>query len=279
MSYKTILVQVDESRHADARIEIASAIAAAENAHLIGAAMTGVSKFIYETMATSPTDPGITPFIETLRQRAEATLEKFERIAQRSNVMSVEKRLIDDEAVGGISMQARYCDLLVLGQPDREEPAAIAPSDLPESVVMHSGCPALVVPYATPARAVGNKVLIAWNASAESRRAVVCALPFLKRAAVVHAAIFNAESQLQGLDEQPGSSLSHFLGRHGVDVEVKVETTKTDIGNALLSLAATLDSDLMVMGCYGHSRFREVLVGGATRTILESMTLPILMAH
>jgi nucleotide-binding universal stress UspA family protein len=279
MSYKTILVQVDESSHAEARIEIASTIAVAENAHLIGAAMTGVTKFIYETVAYNAADPSIMPFVESLRQRANAALEKFEQIARRFNVMSTEKCLIDDEVASGISLHARYCDLVVLGQPDMDEPSSVTPPDLPELVVMQSGCPALVVPYAMPAKTVGEKVLLAWNASVEARRAVFYALPFLKRARVIQAVIFNADSQLQDTGEQAGNSLRHYLGRHGIDIEIQMEVTHTDIGNALLSLAATLDSDLLVMGCYGHSRLKEVLLGGATRTILRSMTLPVLMAH
>ena len=279
MSFKTILVQIDESRHADARIELASKIAAAENAHLIGAAMTGVSRYLFEAMSVAPMDPDVMPYVETLRQRGYATLDKFEAATRQFNVMSAEKRLIDDEPVAGVSLLARYCDLVVLGQTDRDDPAALGPLDLPESIVLQSGCPALIVPYATMVRTIAKKVLIAWNASLEAKHAVFYALPFLKKANVVHVAIFNPKPQSGDTDDPPEAALRHYLGRHGIDVEVSVETTKIDVGSAMLSLAATLDSDLIVMGCYGHSRFREVLTGGTTRTMLASMTIPVLMAH
>jgi nucleotide-binding universal stress UspA family protein len=91
--------------------------------------------------------------------------------------------------------------------------------------------------------------------------------------------VFNAERQVNVHGEQPGADLALYLARHGVKVDVLQETTEQDSGNALLSLAADVNADLLVMGCYVHSRFREVLLGGATRTVLESMTLPVLMSH
>ena len=280
MSYKAMLVHVDESRHADVRMEIAAEIAVTENAHLIGVATTGVSRFFYGAAASDLDAPAIiTPYLEMVRQQAEATLKKFENIAQKIGVASYESRLADDDAAGGLSLQCRYCDLAVLGQYDREESSSSINSDLPEYVVMNSGCPVLVVPYAASFKNVGERVLIAWNASMEARRAVHNAIPLLKRAKVVEVAVFNPASQPDVHGKEPGADIALYLSRHEIKVDVIQQETEGDIGNALLSLATNLNSDLLVMGCYGHSRFREILLGGATRTVLESMTIPVLMSH
>lgn len=280
MSYKTILVHVDQSRNVSARIEIAASIAISENAHLVGAAMTGISRFLYETVTVNPKDAAIAPYLDTMRQRATQTLEKFDKVMQQAGVLSFESRLVDDEAAGGISLQAHYCDLVVVGQFDPDEVSPYLQPDFPEYVVMNSGCPVLIVPYAGVFRNVGSKVLIAWNGSKESRRAVQNALPMLKRAKVVEVAVFNSSIQVDRHGEQPGADIALYLTRHGVTVNVREEAVvESNVGNALLSLAADLSSDLIVMGCYGHSRFREVVLGGVTRTLLESMTVPVLMSH
>jgi nucleotide-binding universal stress UspA family protein len=121
--------------------------------------------------------------------------------------------------------------------------------------------------------------LISWDASRESTRAVTDAIPLLKRADLVQVAIFNPSSKPDAHGEQPGADIALFLARHDIKVEVSVHKTSTDIGNAILSLSHDLDSDMLVMGGYGHSRFREMIMGGVTRTILESMTIPVLMSH
>lgn len=283
MSYKTILVHVDDAKNATARIELAAGLALADGAHLIGSALTGVSRFLFETMAPDGIAPGsipsIEPYLKTLRQRADSMLEKFEEIASRTGVTSFEKRLTDDEAVGGLSLQARYCDLAVLGQYDPEGVAPSTYANLPEYVAMNSGCPVLVVPYGAEIRSTGRRVLIAWNGSGEAAKAVRSAIPLLRRAEIVEVAVFDRDIPPDAHGEQPGADIALFLARHGIKVDVLQRSTESKVGDALLSLASDLNSDLLVMGCYGHTRFREVLLGGATRTILRSMTLPVLMAH
>jgi nucleotide-binding universal stress UspA family protein len=279
MSYKTILVHVDDAKNAPARIALAAQLALNEDAHLIGTALTGVSRFLYEVVAVNPGDPGMVPYLDTLRKRAVDTLTKFDEIAGRAGVNSFEKRLTDDDAAGGISLQARYCDLVVLGQFDREATSVNNYAEVPEYVVMNGGTPTLVVPYAGSFDNIGERVLIAWNASMESIRAVRSALPLLRRAKIVEVAIFNPASRPDAYGAEPGADIALYLSRHGVKVDVMQEKTDADAGEALLSLAANLNSSLMVMGCYGTSRFREILLGGATRTVLESMTIPVLMSH
>ena len=279
MSYKTILVHVDDAKNAAARIALAAQLALAEDAHLIGTALTGVSRFLYEAVAVNPDDPGMVPYLDVLKKRATDTLTKFDEIVDRVGVNSFEKRLTDDDAAGGISLQARYTDLVVLGQFDTEATSVTNYAEVPEYVVMNGGTPTLVVPYAGSFDNIGERVLIAWNASMESIRAVRGALPLLRRAKIVEVAIFNPTSRPDAYGAEPGADIALYLSRHGVKVDVMQEKTDADAGEALLSLAANLNSSLMVMGCYGTSRFREILLGGATRTVLESMTIPVLMSH
>jgi len=279
MSYKTILVHVDQSRHAAERMRIAAEIALSENAHLIGTAMTGISRFVFESGNLSVNDPVIAHRLVYLRERANQALDQFDAIASKAGVQSYERRLLDDEAGGGLSLQARYSDLVVLGQADLEDPSASALPDLPEYVMINGGRPVLIVPYAGNFRSVGQRVLVAWDAGLEAAHALTGALPLLKQSSTVEVVVFNAEKKPYVHGAQPGADIALYLARHGLKVDVLQETTALDDGNALLSLAADRSSDLIVMGGYGHTRFREILLGGMTRTILESMTVPVLMMH
>lgn len=279
MSYKTILVHVDQSKHAAARIRIAAEIAVKENAHLIGAAMTGLSRFLYEESALDLSRTVLANHVDLLQQRASEALVQCDRIAANTGVQSYEKRLLKDDDHGGLCLQARYCDLVVLGQTDPDEASARALSDLPEYLVLNSGRPVLIVPHAGKFETVGDSVIVAWDGGMEATRAVSNALPLLRRAKNVVVVLFNPSSSADAHGEQPGADIALFLARHDIKVEVMQQATSIGVGNALLSLAADLGTDLMVMGGYGHTRFREVLLGGVTQTILETMTVPVLMSH
>lgn len=299
MSFKTILVHVSESKQAAECIRIAGEIAVAENAHLIGAAMTGVSRYLYRDQTFVDNDPGLVSHMTFLRDRAGRALQQFEPLAQEIGVNSFEQRVIDDEAAGGICLQARYSDLVVVGQINPDEPSTVVLSDFPEYVLLNSGRPVLVIPYAGNFKTVGKRVLIAWDGSKEATRAVTNAIPLLKRADITHVAIFNNDPQTDIHGAQPGADIALYLARHGVKVDISLQASgsnrhmrkvdaKTgeaqqssamDIGNSLLSLASDMNVDLIVMGGYGHSRFRETMLGGVTRTMMQSMTVPVLMSH
>ncbi len=279
MSYKTILVHVDASRRASERIRIAAQIALAENAHLIGTAMTGLSRFVFEG---SGFDLNVAPWsvhLNGMRERANSALEAFERQARAMGVPSLESRLVDDEAAAGISVQARYCDLLVIGQTDVGETTPGMRPDFPEYVVINSARPVLIVPAAGHFEYVGQRVLVAWNASLEATRAVAGAIPLLRRAQQVDVAVFRSSAEAGAHGAQPGADIALYLARHDIQVEVLQEDTETDVGHALLLAASDWSYDLIVMGGYGHSRLHEILLGGATRTMLEAMTVPVLMSH
>ncbi|WP_394777460.1 universal stress protein [Undibacterium sp.] len=279
MSYQSILVHVDQSRNAEARIRIAADIANAEGAHLIGVAMTGISRWVYANSAPMFADPGMVINLDILKEKAQAALNDFSRIIRSMGVESYETRLVDDEAAGGISMQARYSDLVIIGQTDLDEPEPSVTPDFPEYVLLNCGRPVLIVPYAGHFENIGQRALIAWDAGVQAARAVSLALPLLKRAKIAQVAVFNPDRNPGAHGEQPGADIALYLARHKVRAEISEHKGQADVGNALLSLATDFASDLIVMGGYGHSRFREILLGGVTRTVLNTMTVPVLMSH
>jgi nucleotide-binding universal stress UspA family protein len=276
MSYKTVLVHVDESEHASERIKLAATIAMAEHAHLIGTAMTGASRYLVQTQMLAERYPNLKTHLDFLRERAVRGLEEFDCTAQRIGIPSYEKRLVDDEAGAGICLQARYADLVVIGQNDPDELSPVVMPDFPEYVVLNSGRPVLAVPHAGNCDTIGKSVLIAWDASMQATHAVTGAIPLLRRAQLVLVACFNQETRPS---PSSTSDIATYLGRHGIKVEVMQKKTAQRTGEALLSAAAETESDLIVMGGYGHTRFREIVLGEVTRTVLESMTVPVLMSY
>jgi nucleotide-binding universal stress UspA family protein len=136
------------------------------------------------------------------------------------------------------------------------------------------------VPYAGRFATAGQRVLIAWDAGREAARAVSDALPLLKRADTVEVAVFDPERGRREHGEQPGADVALYLTRHGVKVSVARQSgANFVVGAQILSRAADTGADLVVMGAYGHSRVRELVLGGVTRIMLESMTVPVLMSH
>ena len=279
MSYKTVLVHVDQSRQAPVRMTVAADIARAQPAHLVGAAMTGISRYVFDSGAFNPGDPTFSHHLEHLRRYASDSLVEFETIAKAVGVDEIESRVVDDDAAGGIALQARYADLTVIGQFDPSEPVPGLMSNFPEHVILHSGRPVLVVPYTGSFVGTFRKAAIAWDGGMAASRAISGALPLLAAADAVDILVFNPQLDREAHGEEPGADLALFLARHGVKANVHAHRSDIDAGNALLSAAADLGADLLVMGAYGHARFREVVLGGVTRTVLSSMTVPVLMAH
>jgi len=282
MEYKTILVHVDESRRAHEPIRIAAFLAQKYNAHLIGAAATGVApQFLMPGVIGESNLSLIGPALAELREHAASLLTEFESVAWKMDVKSFEKRLIDDDAGAGLALQARYSDLVVIGQVNPVDYSPVLRADFQEYVLMNSGKPVLIIPYAGHFPQVGKKVLLAWDGSMEATRAVSASIPLLRRADLVQVLVLDRGRPSDAHGEQPGADIALFLARHGVKLEVSEQKIPADIdvGNALLSHAADFGADLIVMGGYGHTRFREVLLGGVTRTVLASMTVPVLMSH
>jgi len=280
MCYKTILVHVDRSKQAAARIELAARLARSHEAHLIGSGMSGLAMAYYRHHYLTYGGPLSTPELDQLKRDAEQALERF--VAQvRASDISYESRYSDDEAGPGLVLQARYADLVVLSQADPGANGIGRDPQLPELLALHGGRPVLIVPRAGNFSHLERHALVAWDGSRAATRALTDALPLLRRSGRVTVAVFTPEHDHGAHGELPGADIACYLARHHLNVEVtrQVAAAGEDIGLALLSMAHSTGADLLVMGAYGHQRWREMLLGGVTRRVLEAMTVPVLMSH
>ncbi|TFW23132.1 universal stress protein [Duganella callida] len=278
MAYRTILVHLDPTANAAPRIRLAAHLAERDDAHLVGTALSGLRRYMY---AGSPFDISgaiAAGYLDAVARQAEQALAQFDRITAQIGVQSVERRKREEDDYAGLCLQALYADLVVLGQPDPEHSVDGAPlADLAPHVILNCGRPVLLVPKEGAADSISRHALVAWNGSVEAARAVSAAIPLLRHVGRVTVALFGEQAQAE--QREAGADIALYLARHQLQVEVQRRSAPVDTGNAILSLAADLGADLLVAGAYGHSRFREMLLGGATRTILSAMSLPVLMAH
>jgi nucleotide-binding universal stress UspA family protein len=278
MAYKDLLVHLDDSKGCAKRVAAAVRLAAQHGAYLTGICPIVEIPLLNYIREQIPQDVQARMDAEA-RSQAETALKGLREAAERAGVAYGTRtdHALDTTLARVLSMHARYADLVVLGQVDPDEHVG---SDLPEAVVLASGRPVLVVPHDWAPGPLGERVLIAWDASREAARAVSDALPILEQATAVLVVSINPKSAPLGHGELPGADIALHLARHEIAVAVQsVETDRMDIGDALLSFASDRGCDLLVMGAYAHSRVRELVLGGATRTVLKSMTLPVLMAH
>lgn len=273
MDYKTILVHVDGAPQADARIAFALQLALRHDAHLAGVALTGVSRLFYRENNADLVRSALAAYIDEVRRRCESQLERFALLAAQAGLASYERRLVDDETSAGLALAARYADLVVLGQAD---PAAPTPpgGELVPHLLLACPRPLLVLPCVQAAAHPIRRVLLAWNGSVQALRALAAALPLLRQAEQVTLAAIGAPGEAAGDEE-----LAPYLRRHGVAAALVREPGQLDPGKRLLSLLADQDADLLVMGGYGRARLSELLLGGVTRTVLKTMSVPVLLAH
>ncbi|KQQ97140.1 universal stress protein [Massilia sp. Leaf139] len=280
MRFKTVLVHVDLSRHAPVRIALAAALCAEHGAHLIGAAMTGISRTVFPRGYDAPAGTLLASYVDPLVQTARRALGDFEDIAGRRGV-SHESRLVSDQAPEALALLARFADLVVVSQDDPDESLGYLPSAsrMPDFVVFNAARPVLVVPRAATQGAGPRRVLLCWNGSREAAVALASAVPLLQRATYVGLAVFTHVFPGESAGGAELDDALAFLKRHAVRAERVLRDPGRDTGRAILALAAELGCDLVVMGCFGHSRFEELLLGGASRTVLQEAALPVLMAR
>jgi nucleotide-binding universal stress UspA family protein len=278
MTYKNLLVHLDDGAGCAGRLAVAIDLARAHDAHLTGLYVAADPILSGGIQVELPTQ-----FLATLEeqtnQRMEAAIARFSETVSKSG-LTVDSRTLRcpasqiPEVVG---LHARYVDLSILGQ---AEPDSMADDDvhLAETVILSSGRPALVVPYIGASQRVGQRVLVAWNGGREAARAVNDALPLLQRAEKVSVIVVSPDQGDYG--PEPGADIALHLARHGVLAEAQqLAVGDLSVANALLSRLVDLDIDLLVMGAYGHSRLREWILGGVTREIFQQMTVPVLMSH
>jgi len=281
MGYKTILVHIRDLDQSKEILNVAVMMAKRYDAHLIGL-------FIVPEI---PNYPAISMYLsaEALLPHKKHHLEKASEIqalfskVTKSEGISSEWRQIDPIIPDNISQaivdNSHTVDLVILGQSVEEKDEANI-RELPGDVLLESGRPILIVPHSGTYKNIGDHVLIGWNGTKEAARATFDALPILQSASQVHVhSAIPAKPNTNDI-EFPGAELAITLARH--DVVVSVETNvNADLsaGDELLSYVAQRGADLLVMGGYGRSRTRELIFGGATKEILNHMTVPVLMSH
>jgi nucleotide-binding universal stress UspA family protein len=283
MDYRDILVVLDEDERSRQRIAIAAFLAERFGAHLVGLYLKvgreppgRFDQFYAETPLFRPIYEELE---ERIRTQAEAARGFFEEVVTRSS-LSAEWRVASGYPALQAALHARYADLTILGQIDPGDPWSPLLHPAPEEVTLAAGRPVLVVPYVGNFENVGRRVLVGWDGSREATRAVADAMPLLTAASSVTVMTVDAQKDGSGHGELPGADIALHLARHGVVVDVeRTVSAGIGIGNTLLSRAGDLDIDLLIMGAYGHSRVRELLLGGVTKTVLASAIVPVLMAH
>ena len=278
MSYKTILVHVDSNERAFERIRIAIGLAQTYDAHLVGLATVGMIA-LANTYGLDGTPAYMAEAMTDMEHLAANAAVRFEAKAKAAGLSSYESRVHRGDPAYSVCTDARYADLVVLGQTEPAQSTAATPADLPQTVMLSCGRPVLIIPYAGHVRTLGRRVMFLWNASRESAHAASDALPFFTRADEVRVSVFDAKANMGGHGDEPGSDIATYLARQGAKVTVNRDTSSGDVGSSVLSRANEFDADLIVMGGYGHTRLREWVMGGVSKTLLEQMTVPVLMSH
>jgi nucleotide-binding universal stress UspA family protein len=251
-------------------------------AKLFDAHIAGIG-FIYEPVIPGSVLGGIpTDLIEAQREEntkaAKAATNRFEAAAGEAR-LSAEVRILDASVAGAADLFgriARRFDLAVVGQARPKEGAS--EELLIEGALFESGRPVVVVPYVQTQAVTLERVLVCWDGSRPATRAIADALPFLRRAKAIDIVAVSGERGKGS--ELVGTNMARHLARHGLTVTLKrVSSGDVDVPSAIRAQVAETGADFMVMGGYGHSRLREFILGGVTRTILTSSTIPVLMSH
>ncbi|WP_282605537.1 universal stress protein [Pelagibius sp. Alg239-R121] len=281
MTYKDILIYLDDSAACAKRIEAAIALARSHDAHLTGLALdSGISMATY--MEVHVPEEILATMRGRERDRAEKIAADFRGTIERAGLNS-DCHVIstsDITAAKTVAEMARYSDLVILGQVDERENEPLGGAKLPQDVMLAAGRPVLMVPYIGAGATLGERILVAWTPGRESARAVADALPLLKKAKDVTVLTVNPVVGRGAHGERPGADIGRHLARHGVKVIVdRVTTDQVRVADAILAYAADNAIDMIVMGAYGRSRLREVVLGGVTHELLQHMPVPLLMSH
>ncbi len=274
MAIKDILVHVDNTSACAQRLEIAMRLAQKHEAHLTA---------LFARAFGNLPNLAIGHKREIDKQREESQA-RFEAAAKAAGI-SGEFRTADcrsstDLVTDQLLVHARHVDLAIVGQHDRSRDDGSVPDDLAASLVLGSGRPVLVIPYAGEFKKLGERVLVAWNGSRESVRAINDAIPLLVDAKRVGVLALNPSEGGRIHGDLPSADICLHLSRHGVRAEAQMLSARDiDLGDMFLSVLADDGADLLVMGAYGTPRLRELVLGGVTRHILRQMTVPVLMSH
>ncbi|WP_206455551.1 universal stress protein [Aurantimonas marina] len=278
--FKTILVCLGSKDRTEALLDVAVPLAERHDAHLVG--LHVIPSFSNYAGGMTPAEVPV-EFFEENRRSMQAEAEAIERIfAERTRLAGVRNEWRRDEATSPnqqrvFNRHAMCGDLVIAGQ---ARDAEWGGGNILVDLVMGSGRPVLLIPYAGRFNRIGERVLLTWNATREAARATFDALPILKDASHVRVLAIDPSEDRSHTGLAAADDLAVTLARHGIKAEAATSFSDTiSVADDILSRLADDGSDLLVMGCFGHSRVREMLFGGVTRHVLRHMTVPVLMSH
>ncbi|HEX5685131.1 MAG TPA: universal stress protein [Ideonella sp.] len=279
MPYRSLLVLLDGDEHQAARVHYAIKLAKSLDCHLVGLAPTGLLEAPMPQGSSSALSELTTQAWQLMRRRADEAVQLFERTCTAAGFTSRESLVVEDAKAVALIRHSHCCDLAIMSQPEPRTAGYAEARSVLEGVVLASARPTLIVPYAGRFELPRHQAMIAWDEGREAARAVADALPLLSRMDSVQLTIWRPSRA-----DDPGlvgraEAFSKWLLWHGVQAEARIEVSDLPVAEAMLSRAADLSADLLVMGAYGHPRWAQRVLGGATRGILDSMTLPVLMSH
>ncbi|MBK0327491.1 universal stress protein [Rhodobacteraceae bacterium F11138] len=279
MAYKSLLTVLTDVQLAEAPLNQLVAMAGSQDAHA-EALCLGVDR-----TQTGYYYAGASAMVlqETLTR---ATAEADEILAYANGLLgksgvrwSAESGVAQIADLGRhVAHRARFSDLVIMPRPyGKNRGSEVEP--VVEAALFEGHAPVLVLPDDHPPLTRPRTILAAWNESVEALNAIRRALPFLRAADLVHVVVIDPPTHGPERSD-PGGLLSQMLARHGINCEIDVlSKTMTRVSDVLNRHATDIEADMMVMGAYGHSRFREAILGGATRNMLETSAVPVFMAH
>lgn len=278
MTYRTVMVGLDAAPTCAARVDVAIALARDFDAHLVGVAPTGMVDLPAAPEAAAALGDYAAAAWELLIAAAGDAANRFRGRCHAANLASYEALTDQAPVAASIARHAHCADLLVMSQPDPDQRGHRQDRATLEQVLMHAARPTLVVPYTHRGALRMRRMLVGWDESRESIRAMTDALPLLRRAQQVLLAHWrHAPDGGRAMDRL--HSLHQWLAFQGVEAQPQDLVTTLPIGEAMLSAASDAATDLIVMGAYSHSRWTEHVFGGTSRTLLDAMTVPVLMSH
>ena len=280
MSYKTILVHCNDERRMPRLLAPALNLAESFQAHLLALSVVPPIAVV----SVGPSGPPVVLDEQCKRYRERNPIMRLTFEAAIEGRALVGEWREDEADAYGVAARvleyARACDLVVASQRDTNWSWAEF-LDVPDRLAMESGRPVLILPHSgAVSERVGERVLVAWNGRREAARAVYDALPILRYAKEVKVVWVNPQLENEAARDIPAADICAALARHNVPCEATQHITpRGSVGNMLLASAKEMNADLLVMGCYGHTRLREFVFAGASRHVLERMSLPVLMSH
>ena len=280
MTFKNLLVYVDGKPGSTKRLDAAITLATAFDAHLTALTLLAEPHVPPALGVHIPADV-LSSQREAAEKRADAYMQKVRQQADQAG-LAIELRrewvMLDDFAAA-FARQARHVDLTIVGQADPDE-GDIDAELIAEAAFMQTGRPTLLIPYVGAGTLPPKRIVIAWDGSRESARAVGDAMPLLVGADSVTVLVVDPDSLKGHVGDQPGADLATHLARHDVKAEVVSATSGgLGVGDVIIGQATDAGADMVVMGGYGHSRLRELVLGGATQSILDHMPIPVFLAH